>query len=662
MKRTIRNVGSILLVVALLAGLAATTAHAAPITFTDVPTGAWYYADVQKAVDTGLINGYPDNTYGPDKNMTYAEAVKLAAVMFLLSSTGSIEFEKGDPWYQPYVDYAKDNGVITKDYDWNAAATRAGYMEIFAKAIPDIPALAGMKGLTKINEIPDGAIPDVPMTHPQAAAIYKLYRAGVLQGSDAQHSCKPNSNIRRSEVAAILTRMMTAGERISFNMGQTEQPTEDKLTVAAQPENLTVKTAENAAFAVTVSGGKEPYKFEWYYSGASETQFARCEDAVDWNMRFEILNDSGRSTLTVLQADVNAKQDGSKYYCVVTDADGATVTSATAVLTVTETFTIAQQPKDQTAELKGEAIFTTSAAGGKEPYTYKWYYRTANMSDFGPCTQRAEAYEWFRGMDGATLTVKALDNSLHECAFCCFVTDADGKQVKTEAAILSVNAPRFTVHPQDVTVEKGADATFSVEVVGGKAPYTYQWQYRLVGSSQFFNCSEKAESLVWFDGIDTATLTVKQPSGVEPLDGSRYQCFVTDADGKTACSEMARYTVAAEPLTINSMSADQTAKKGADVIIAFTFSGGKEPYTSEWYFKNADSTQFSRCKDAAESSERFKSKVIKSINVPDSTICALTIVKAGENMQQNGSQYYCVVTDAAGNTVTTKTITVTLTD
>ncbi|MCF0151398.1 MAG: S-layer homology domain-containing protein, partial [Firmicutes bacterium] len=69
-----------------------------------------------------------------------------------------------------------------------------------------------------INNVPDGSIPDVPMDHPQAKAIYKLYRAGILEGSGDQHLCNPNANIKRSEVAAILTRMMDPNARRHFEM------------------------------------------------------------------------------------------------------------------------------------------------------------------------------------------------------------------------------------------------------------------------------------------------------------------------------------------------------------------------------------------------------------------------------------------------------------
>ena len=184
-----------------------------PFSFTDVPESEWYYNDVKIAYESGLISGKSDTSFAPGDNLTYAEAVKLAACMHQLYTEGKVTLAPGaGEWYDAYVAYAKTNGIISKDYAWNTPATRAGYMEIFASALPD-------DALAAINTVPGGSIPDVPMTHAQAGAIYKLYRAGILQGVDpATHECNPASNIRRSEVAAILTRMMNPEKRVEFTM------------------------------------------------------------------------------------------------------------------------------------------------------------------------------------------------------------------------------------------------------------------------------------------------------------------------------------------------------------------------------------------------------------------------------------------------------------
>ena len=45
--------------------------------FSDVEEGAWYYKYIMAASDMGLINGYPDGTFGPEKLITRAEAVTI---------------------------------------------------------------------------------------------------------------------------------------------------------------------------------------------------------------------------------------------------------------------------------------------------------------------------------------------------------------------------------------------------------------------------------------------------------------------------------------------------------------------------------------------------------------------------------------------------------
>ncbi len=146
--------------------------------FTDVPETEWYYNDVLLAYRTGLINGKTATAYLPDDLMTCAEAVKLAACMHQKYTTGTVTLVNGSPWYQSYADYARANGIISRDYDWNAPISRADYAAIFAHALPET-------AFAPKNAVADGAVPDVPSSHPQAADIYKLYRAGILAGNDA---------------------------------------------------------------------------------------------------------------------------------------------------------------------------------------------------------------------------------------------------------------------------------------------------------------------------------------------------------------------------------------------------------------------------------------------------------------------------------------------
>ncbi len=102
--------------------------------------------------------------------------------------------------------------------------------------------------------------------------------------------------------------------------------------MAGVPLSTTELSGEDASFSVSVSGGKAPYSFQWYYCNVNETTFTRCESATEWYERYRISNDGATSVLTVTEIGEYMQQDGARYYCVVTDAEGHSVTSDVATL------------------------------------------------------------------------------------------------------------------------------------------------------------------------------------------------------------------------------------------------------------------------------------------------------------------------------------------
>ncbi len=195
-----------------LTATATITPYAFP--FTDVPEGAWYRATVEQAHRLGLINGKSATTYVPAAEMNYAEAVKLAACLHQLSRDGRVTLSNGTPWYQSYLDYCREVGIIDDAQAKEIAAragepiTRAAYVTLFVRAMPE-------GGLDEINTIPEGAIPDVPADGSDTArAIYRFYRAGILNGRDTAGTFSPNATINRGEVATILVRLVDASKRV----------------------------------------------------------------------------------------------------------------------------------------------------------------------------------------------------------------------------------------------------------------------------------------------------------------------------------------------------------------------------------------------------------------------------------------------------------------
>ena len=182
--------------------------------FNDVEKDAWYRKDVETAHKNGLVNGKSDTMFYPDDNMTYAEAVKLACAMHQLYHDKKVTLTAGSSvWYSTYMSYALEKGIIESDLTAVAdeKITRSDFVKIFYAALP-------ASEYAVINEVANNAIPDVSLSAKSAKEIYAFYRADILVGSDNEGTFKPESNIVRSEVAAILTRMFDGSARKTITL------------------------------------------------------------------------------------------------------------------------------------------------------------------------------------------------------------------------------------------------------------------------------------------------------------------------------------------------------------------------------------------------------------------------------------------------------------
>lgn len=183
--------------------------------FSDVAPDAWYRDSVAAVYELGLMEGDGD-VFGVENHVRLSEAVTLSARLHSLYLTGSASFPQpaeGEAWYAPYVAYALENGLLEAEGEENYAAetTRARFAVLLARALP-------ASALPPVNEIADGALPDVKMRMAGAEEIYRLYRAGVLTGSNAAGSFLPETPIERAAAATIVSRMAYRSLRQKFEL------------------------------------------------------------------------------------------------------------------------------------------------------------------------------------------------------------------------------------------------------------------------------------------------------------------------------------------------------------------------------------------------------------------------------------------------------------
>ena len=178
--------------------------------FADVAASYWGAPNIAKAYELGLMKGSSDSAFDPEGSVTVAQTVTMAARLHSIYTTGSENFVQSGVWYQTYVDYCKENGILKKDFaDYNAPAKRSDFAAILAAALPE-------EALNAINTVT--SIPDVAEKSENGAAIYALYRAGILTGNDAQGTFGPETSINRAAAAAILTRMADTSLRKSVTL------------------------------------------------------------------------------------------------------------------------------------------------------------------------------------------------------------------------------------------------------------------------------------------------------------------------------------------------------------------------------------------------------------------------------------------------------------
>lgn len=175
--------------------------------FIDVGDSAWYAGNVRTVYELGLMKGKSAGRFDPDGNVTIAEPVTIAARMHAIYYGRREAFSTSDPWYKTYYSHAGEQGILPSlNAEANTSATRLQVSLLLQKTLPasELPA---------INRVADDAIVDVRSGEYGADAVYEFYRAGIMTGSNKAGTFHPAANVKRSEVAAVVSRLVDASQR-----------------------------------------------------------------------------------------------------------------------------------------------------------------------------------------------------------------------------------------------------------------------------------------------------------------------------------------------------------------------------------------------------------------------------------------------------------------
>ena len=360
--------------------------------------------------------------------------------------------------------------------------------------------------------------------------------------------------------------------------GEVMEPDAMNLTSASIDPSCAGSCDGEASVAVT--GGEEPYSYQWDDDAFQTTQTATnlCD-----------------GTYTVTVTDANGCSQSASVTLI--EPDGMTLTTNTIDASC--------------GNADGEASVTV--AGGDEPYSYLW--------------------------DDPNNQTTATATDLAAGGYSVIVTDANNCTATASVSISDVGAPNLTMSSVDATCFGGSDGEASVSATGGVEPYTYQWDddatqtadtainlsagtYNVIVTDAD-NCSasasvqiEEPNELVGIissssdascTGICDGEATVSTNGGTIPYDylwsdgqttqtatalcEGTHDVTITDDNG---CVTMASVTIEApESMTVTATGTDATCGYD-DGSVTASVSGGTAPYSYLWDddFAQTSSTAF----------------------------------------------------------------------
>ena len=286
------------------------------------------------------------------------------------------------------------------------------------------------------------------------------------------------------------------------------------------------------------------------------------------------------------------------------------------------TVKIIKQPQSVTVAKGEKAVIKVEAIG--DGLTYKWYYQNAGDPD----------YTHTSTFSGNTYTIYSMDKSRHDRHVYCLITDKYGNSIETDIVSISLEGALDVFTPLEyVPAEKGGEAVFRVEPIGGSGVYSYQWQYSYCseetdGPPEFEDCSSS-----WTTGFDTDTMKITVSDLNDLVNNYTFRCIVTDSAGDSVSSD---WIEVVPKIIISQQPVDVMVEEGEKAVVKLSATG--DDLTYDWYYRNPGKSYF-------EYTSTFKGN-------------SYTISSMDE--RRNGRQVYCVVTDKYGNSIKSDTVSLNL--
>lgn len=277
----------LVLAILVVAALSATTS--AKTQLRDV-NSSWAKDDILTLVNKGIINGYPDGTFRPQRGITRAEFAKIVARAFHLDPQGTPKFKDAkDHWARSHISALTERGIIKGYPDGTFRPdNRINRAEMIAMVIRALN--FGEKDGIFTQGWPE-TFSDIPASHWAFKSVELANRLGLLPPYYGE-KLEPETEATRADTAHMIRTALEL-DRITGTVA----------TVDAQNMSITINTNQNDTATFTL-----PYDAIIVRNGTlSEVSNLMEGDAVQLINTREGMTRLVQATGVVTKADVTTK-------------------------------------------------------------------------------------------------------------------------------------------------------------------------------------------------------------------------------------------------------------------------------------------------------------------------------------------------------------------
>lgn len=243
--------------IALAVTMLSTTAFAASVKFTDVPSSHWASSSITEMADKGIMSGIGNNLFAPSQQLSNAEFITMLVRQFYSDKLGT----EGGTWYAPFMAAAKSASILTGtsvgSNDGLATSTinrydmaQLMYNVLKAEGINTTP-------LSDTSKVADWS--SVPSTYRDAVSV--CYNMGMLTGVDNKGTFNGTGVMDRAQAAVVMSRLLEV-----CSGGTTSTP-----IVPEKPAGSLTLTNDNILYLLGDGSKYEDGVFHLYNSGFEGT-------------------------------------------------------------------------------------------------------------------------------------------------------------------------------------------------------------------------------------------------------------------------------------------------------------------------------------------------------------------------------------------------------